>query len=108
MNLERLLDRVCYGWAAAGSACGTWLAVVSLGLVAACGTLDQAPTPNAVIDATFQSLAVFDTQVGQNALAGNLSAAKARSLLNETGRMRTDLESARALAGGTAAPASAG
>lgn len=55
------------------------------------------PTPGAVLVGVASSLGTFDEQVGQAAFAGRITSAKATALLDESAKIRKQMDEARAL-----------
>jgi hypothetical protein len=66
-------------------------------LLAACAAVSSPPAPSAVLVTVASSLGSFDEQVGQAAFAGRISATKATALLDESARIRAQMNDARAL-----------
>jgi hypothetical protein len=74
-----------------------WAAAVLAALLIAACAGGGPPSPNSMLLVAYDSLGVLDEQIGQAAFAGRLRAAKASAMLDESKRIRGQLDAARGL-----------
>lgn len=76
--------------------------VLLTGAALMAGCASGPPTRGAILVGVAASLGTLDEQVGQAAFAGRITAAKATAILDESARIRQQVDTTRALLGGCA------